>query len=200
MQIVKLERGEHSDEVFKDANFGRQKYDSIKFYDSVFDSCDFSDCTLLHCRFQDCEFRNCNLSLSKIAGSRFRSVKFIDSKMVGINWTEAEWQKVHISALIAFEKCILNDSSFYGLYLKELKLIECRAHEVDFTEANCEEGDFSYSDLTNCVFRNTNLHGADFREARNYNIDIFHNNIAKAKFTLPEATALLRGLDIELYD
>jgi hypothetical protein len=39
---------------------------------------------------------------------------------------------------------------------------------------------------------------ADFRKAFNYGIDFKFNNLKKAKFSLPEAIALLTSLDIIL--
>lgn len=87
-----------------------------------------------------------------------------------------------------------------GLYLREIIMTECKAHEVDFREANCMEGNFSHTDFTGSLFNHTNLHKADFSEASNYDINVLLNEVKKAKFSLPEAVNLLKGFDIELLD
>ena len=48
------------------------------------------------------------------------------------------------------------------------------------------------------VFYRTNLTEANFRHAYNYAIDFRSNMLKKTKFSLPEATSLLGGLDIIL--
>ncbi|WP_281662138.1 MULTISPECIES: pentapeptide repeat-containing protein [Halomonadaceae] len=95
---------------------------------------------------------------------------------------------------------VLNDSSFYGLSLQDLVLEECKAHNVDFREGDFSNSNFTYSDLSGCFFVNTNLTGADFSEASDYNIDIYRNIIKKAKFSRFEAVRLLDSLEIELVD
>ena len=79
-------------------------------------------------------------------------------------------------------------------------MIECCAHEVDFREADCTKADFSFTDFQNSLFNKTNLTQANFTEAINYNINIFFNQLKKAKFSLPEAQNLLRSLEIELVE
>ncbi len=53
-------------------------------------------------------------------------------------------------------------------------------------------------DFAGARFSTTNLSKADFRGATNYSIRPDNNKLKKAKFSLPEATLLLYGLDIEL--
>ncbi len=50
------------------------------------------------------------------------------------------------------------------------------------------------------VFEDGAEYGADFRGARNYAIAADLNTLKQAKFSLPEAVALLHGLDIILED
>ncbi len=195
-----FERTEYVEGRFKEQSFARGVYSGLRFEECRFESCDLSDCTLEDCKLVDTEFINCNLSLLQVRDTAFRGVKFTDCKLVGINWTRAHWQRVRMSAQLEFERCILNDSSFAGLHLPQIRMVECRICDADFSGTDCEQADFSHSDFTHSTFHHTNLKGADFREARNYSIDITRNDVSRAKFTLPEATALLRGLDIELYD
>lgn len=61
---------------------------------------------------------------------------------------------------------------------------ECKAHDVDFRDGSFCRAVFTYTDFTNSLFGKTNLSGADFSEATNYDIDIFNNKISKAKVTV----------------
>lgn len=168
-----------------------------RFEDCRFDHCDFSEAALRACRFRDCEFADCNLSLVRLDGTQV-GARFVDCKLVGIDWTRAHWPAIRLDAPIAFERCALNDGSFFGLSLRELAAVECRAHDVDFTEADLEDADFRHSDLRGAIFRRTRLARADFREATDYRIDVLLNDVRHAKFSLPEAISLLHGLDIDL--
>lgn len=87
-----------------------------------------------------------------------------------------------------------------GLPLKKAKITKCVAEnvdlsEVDLTEANCTDTDFSTA-----RFQQTNLTKANLKGASNYAIDVNQNTIKQARFSLPEAVSLLKGLDIVLVD
>lgn len=188
---------DHSNRQFRDIHGAGATLEGLRFEDCRFDHCDFSEATLRDCRFRDCEFVDCNLSLARLGGSQL-GARFVDSKLVGIDWTLAHWPTIRLEAAIAFERCALNDGSFFGLSLRELTMAECRAHDVDFSEADLEDADFRHSDLRGAIFRRTRLARADFRDATDYRIDVFLNDIKHAKFSLPEAVSLLQGLDIDL--
>ena len=70
--------------------------------------------------------------------------------------------------------------------------------ECSFADADLTSASFKECDLTRTVFNSTILDKADFSRASNYQIDIRSNRLNKAKFTLPEAIALLEMLDIEI--
>ncbi|WNL46740.1 pentapeptide repeat-containing protein [Dyella sp. BiH032] len=197
MSADPFDQRDHTGRQFRDIHRAGATLEGLRFDDCRFEHCDFSEATLRDCRFRDCEFVGCNFSLARLAGSQF-GARFTDSKLVGIDWTQAHWPAIRLGAGIAFERCALNDSSFFGLSLRELALIECRAHDVDFTEADLEDADFRHSDLRGAIFRRTRLARADFRDATDYRIDVLINDVKRAKFSLPEAVSLLYGLDIDL--
>ena len=134
----------------------------------------------------------------KIGQSQFTDVTFEQCKLIGVDWTRAMWSQPRLSASLEFNNSVINDSSFFGLTLDEVKLVECKALEVDFRNGRFCRAQFSYTDFTASLFGKTDLSGADFTEAVNYDIDIFDNKLDKAKFTRYEALRLLNGLDIEL--
>ena len=69
---------------------------------------------------------------------------------------------------------------------------------MDFSDCNLTEADFAGTDLESARFSNCDLTLANFKEARNYYIDIQHNKVKKTKFSLPEALRLLDAFDIEV--
>lgn len=185
---------------FKEINFCNQKIEKVEFDNCTFIGCNFSDSEFIKCKFLDCTFKECNLSLIKVNQSKFFDVLFEDSKLVGINWTMAAWPSINLSNTLKFHRCNINDSSFLDLFLKEIVILESKAHDVDFRGADCSQADFSYTAFNGSLFVNTNLTEANFEGAENYSINVFTNVIKKAKFSLPEAINLLQSLDIELLE
>lgn len=190
----------YADKKFINLSFPEQEIFSVEFDRCVFDECNFTDSQFINCKFSECKFINCNLSLIKVKGSSFLDVVFRESKMIGINWTEAAWPKIKLSSPIEFYQCKLDNSSFFALSIEEIILRECSAKEVDFREADCSAADFSLTDFVGSHFGKTNLSTANFSDAINYQIDLFLNQIKGATFTLPEATRLLDSLDIQLIE
>ncbi len=170
-----------------------------------FEECEFSDCDLSHsvfkgCKFINCRFTRCNLSLIKIPQSRFAETTFRECKMVGIDWTRAQWSSYQFHPELKFYQCILNDSSFLGLNLHEVVMEECKAHDVDLRETQLNNAHLTYCDFTHSLFGRTNLSGADLSESVNFNIDVLDNNLSNATFSRYEALNLLESLGINLVD
>lgn len=199
-ELLSDDTSEFSDILFENVTINSDKVSDKQFYNCQFKRCDFTDTEFNHCRFEESTFTDCNLSLLKVTGSKFRNVMFKTCKLIGIDWTRANWPNIQISSTMDFDECSLNDSSFFGLCLIEIKMEGCQIQGVDFSEANCEEASFIQSDLLNSRFNKTNLNKADFTDAVNYSINVFDNQVSKAKFSLPEATSLLASLDIEVLE
>ena len=193
-------RDEYWSEKFNKIDFSGLTLSSKEFEGCTFTECDFSEAIFEHCNFVDCEFAKCNLSVANIKYSKFSEVTFIESKLIGVNWTNLTLSKYALGTPMKFYKCILNDSSFFGLVFHELIVEECKAHNVDFREGDFSRANFTYTDFTGSLFNRTNLTGTDFSEAINYDIDILENTIKNAKFSRHEAVRLLDCLEIELVD
>ncbi len=174
--------------------------DGKSFEACTFSACNFSELTLTRCKFVDCEFKACNLSLLQVPSSRFRSATFEECKALGIDWTRADWPRYPATAQLQFHQCLLNDASFFGLSLQESVFDGCKAHDVDFREANLAGARCSFTDFTGALFGRTNLAGADFSDATAYDIDVLNNRIQGAKFSRAEAVRLLTSLEIVLAD
>ena len=188
----------HADREFTQVDLSGGRLESKEFVDCTFVHCVFSEVELVACRFVSCTFTSCDLSLASLLDTHFEGTRFEDAKAIGIDWTRAAWPKMTLGEPLSFERCALDHSTFLGLRLPKVRILDCVAREADFREADLTGADFSGTDLTGALFGDTNLSRADLSRARNYAIAPDRNRIGKAKFSLPEALALLHCLDIEL--
>jgi len=193
-----VSKGRYTERTFEAADSAGLEIAAAEFRECRFERCCFSESVLRACVFDECVFVECDLSLVKLPHSVFSSTRFEDSKIIGVNWTEARWPTSRLLVPVRFEKCIINHSTFLGLDLKGVRFTECTAKDVDFREANLSKSDFSGTDLTGAQFGSTNLTGANLQSARNYRIVPAENTLKGARFSLPEAMSLLSGLDIEI--
>lgn len=168
------------------------------FSDCVFRNCDLTGVSFRFCKFSHCCFESCNLSLIKVPASLFSGVSFKNSKLVGVNWTEASWPKIKLAVPVSFTGCLLNDSNFLGLSLAGTALTGCTAKDADFRETDLSGADLTRTDFSGSLFNNTDLSGADLTGARNYTIRISGNRVKDARFSMPEAMDLLYCLDIKI--
>ena len=106
------------------------------------------------------------------------------------------WPKLILVSPIQFQECVADFSIFYGLFLPDIRFRECSIKDVEFSGADLTGGDFTKATLTKSRFNKSNLTGADFQGAREYSIDVTNNRISNARFSVSEATSLLRGLGV----
>jgi fluoroquinolone resistance protein len=191
---------DHADQVFKDVHLERDQLVSNQFYDCEFVRCSFVESEFRNCRFVNCVFRHCDLSLARVPGSTFSATRFEESKVIGVNWTQAEWPATGLGDPVGFFKSAISHSTFIGLRLKGIQIKDCVAADVDFREADLSQADLAGTDLSGSMFGNTDLTQADLSRARNYTIDPGQNVLSQAKFSLPEAMSLLYSLDIVLVE
>ena len=170
------------------------------FKNCTFNDCNLSDLILNNCSIENCHFINCDLSLIKLLQTNFRETSFSHCRMMGINWSEADWDPHSLLSKkrVDFENCLLDHSLFIGLELTETRFVDCKARQMDFEGANLSHADFSETDLEGTHFKNCNLSKANFSSAVNYAIDAGLNKLNKTRFSLPEAISLLHSLDIIL--
>ncbi|ABM01804.1 pentapeptide repeat-containing protein [Shewanella amazonensis] len=188
------------DTRFEQLDMANACFRDMEFEDCVFSDCDFSAARFQHCRFNQCRFERCNLSLVVFAASRLFGVSFVESKLIGVDWTRADWPDFHRDFELAFQRCILNDSSFYGLTMKQLMMAECRVQEVDFRHSNFSGASLTHCDFSGSLFVQTNLSRADFSGSEGFNINVLENTLKGATFSRFDALSLLESLGIELVD
>ena len=192
----------------KDAIYEDKTFDKLNYQDKLISDCTFTNCTFTHCnfcqtifkncRFEECTFDKCDLSMMKVKGSTFSHINIADCKAIGILWFDAKTPFARKPFTISFIDSFISYSSFYGMNLRKVKFSRCTAKEVDFSECDLTEATLHGADLEGTRFINCDLSGADLTDARNYYIDVQANKIKKAKFSMPEAMALLDSLDIIL--
>jgi uncharacterized protein YjbI with pentapeptide repeats len=127
-------------------------------------------------------------------GCRWQESTFIECKLVGAEFFKCESKFFTIQV----KQCFLQFCNFSGLPLKKTSFNGSKIIECYFTQVNLTECDFRDTDLSGSVFHESELSKADFRGARNYDIDVRNNKVKKAKFSFPEAIALLRNFEIEI--
>jgi uncharacterized protein YjbI with pentapeptide repeats len=184
--------------TFTDLSYVQETISRKAFESCVFESCDFTESFFDACSFKDCQFNKCKLTAVNVRNSKFSDVQFHDSKVLGVDWTKAYWRGLDLGAPLYFKGCLVNGSSFYGLKQPGIIFEDCRAHDVDFREAMLSRATFSGTDLTNSLFVNTTLTGANFNGATHYDIDVKQNHIKGAIFCRYEAVSLLTSLGIKL--
>jgi len=201
LSILELISGSrYNEQVIADLIQINTNLESCSFYECRFEHCSFTETTFHKCRFVECFFNDCDLSLAEVPSSVLSGVHFDSSRLLGIDWTQADWNSTSLGRPIGFSKCNISHSTFIGLKLRQIKIVDTTAQNVDFREADFSQADFDGTDLADSVFSNTNLSKADLSSARNYTISSDKNTIKESKFSLPEAMSLLFRLDIVLVD
>ena len=186
-------RSEFFDEAFDGIECRECHLDGKEFNGCTFVGVQLAGSTLSMCKFVDCTFRRCDLSNILVKGCTWKDVTFEDSKLLGVNWTAGK-----VVTHLTFRRSTLNFSNFSGLDLRNSVVAECVAREVELGHTNLSEADCRKTDFSGARFSQTNLSKCDFREAVNYAIRPDDNMIKKTRFSMPEATALLYGMDIIL--
>lgn len=200
MTILSEQQHEYSEQRFQKLAYKNTELANKEFYNCTFLRCSFRETLFRNCTFQGCTFEDCDLSLVKVDGSSFTNVRFEGSQVIGVNWTLASWARFNITAPISFSNCAINYSTFIGLKLRETRITECIAREVDFSDADLTGADCSDTDFSSSRFSHTDLTNANFEGARHYSIDVNTNILKKTRFSLPEAVSLLYSLDIVLVE
>ena len=188
-----------------DREFFDVTFTALDARDAVVENREFNGCTFtgaqfagaqfLRCKMLDCKFLNCDLSNVSFKDSTLRDVTFEDSKLLGTNWT-----KLAVLAHLICRRSVLNLANFSGVDLRRSRFEACTAREADFGHANLTEAYCQDTDFQGARFLDTNFTKADLRNALNYSIRPGDNLLKKTRFSLPEATSLLYGLDIILDD
>lgn len=189
-----MEKNYTTEKTFDGIDFTLGGFPAGEYEECIFSNCNLSECILSDSVFIECHFSDCDLSLAMLDNTALRDSVFTDCKMLGLRFEYCN----EFGLSFRFEKCILNDCSFFKTKIKKTVFKECRMHEADLSESDLTSSIFDKCDLKGAVFNNTNLEKADLRSSFNYIIDPEINRIKKAKFSIPSVTGLLNKYDISI--
>lgn len=198
MDILSEEPKEYANQRFRSLSFQGKLISDKAFYDCVFEECSLKEAVLRSCQFVECVFRRCDLSLVDVMGSSFRDTRFEESQVMGVDWTKANWGEAGLLNAIHFTRCAISYTTFFGLTLRGIMIVDCMAKDADFAEADLTLATCTGTDFSESRFFHTILEEADFTDATNYAINAAVNTLRRTRFSLPEAMSLLHSLDIIL--
>ncbi len=185
---------EYIGESFKEVTLDAEQVVDTHFSECLFIGCSLREINFSECRFNDCMFEQCDLSLISVRRCEFRQTDFRKTRISGVDWTAAIWSQLAFHSPLSFHDCDISYSTFIGLKLPGIELVNCVAKDVEFSEADLTGADFQGTVLTQSHFRNADLTRANFTNAREYQIDLLKTKVSKAKFSLPEAYTLLHSM------
>lgn len=183
---------ETQEKKFRDISFEGGEPQS--FLECQFEKCIFDRVDLSKWRFFDCKFVSCSFVVLKLENARFQGVSFIESKLMGVDFTLCDPTFFEI----CFQKSLLHSCNFAQMKLKGCSFTDSVLKECIFSQASCEKVSFARSSLAGSIFHQTNLEKADFTDAIEYGMDPVDNRLKGAKFSMPEAAELIKGLGVVL--
>ena len=186
-------------ELTENRIFEKITFDAENPAQGIYEECRFIHCNLNTADISGVTFRNstfdgCDLSLAKLNETGFQEVRFANSKLLGLQFSDCRQLLLEVE----FDQCMLKLSNFQRLNLKNTKFKDCNLQEADFTGTDLTGATFHNCDLMRATFDHTTLEKADFRTAYNFSINPETNRIRKARFSLTGVAGLLDGYDIEI--
>jgi fluoroquinolone resistance protein len=124
---------EWNSQKFKGISFRNDHLSQVEFNTCAFIKCVFSETIFQKCAFHDCTFHNCDLNLVNLKDCVFSNTRFVESQIIGVDWTETALPRSKFIKPVDFSGCVINHSTFVGLNLKKIGLTKCIAQDVDFT-------------------------------------------------------------------
>ena len=179
--------------VFTDASFDGLELGGESLADGELEGCRFVSCDLSGARLEDwslvdCELQSGDLTLLEVPRSSFRGVRFVECRLLGVDWSAAA---TALGFRVAFEGCVLDGSSFVELSPEALEMSGCRARDVNFAGADLTGARFPGTHLEGARFQGTNLTGADFSGARDVLFDPAENRLDGTRLSLESAVDVL---------
>ncbi|MCA9563368.1 MAG: pentapeptide repeat-containing protein, partial [Myxococcales bacterium] len=160
----------------------------------TFRKCQFSSTTFERCTFEDCRFEDCELSLFVPDDSSLQGVNFLRCKVDGVDWSRAN----ALGFDVRFVESRLDYSSFSGMRLQGLHILESTAIETVFSHVDLSRASFDGTDLAGAVFEGATLTDTDFRQAKNLFISSTTNTVKRTKISLETALAQISQLGFEV--
>ena len=188
-----MRRTEIEGRTYEGDHLELERIADTEFFGCSFTGCAAIDCTFEGCSFTECTFTRCNVAQPISSGSQLRYCTFEGCSLMGIDWASWWTQGRLGSAFQGLHGCTLKYGIFASLTMRDLsfegnKLLTCTFDRCDLKGAS-----FSGCDLDGTEFLECDLRRADLRGASGYRASALRNNVVGARFSYPEALALLEG-------
>ncbi len=182
-------------EAFVDVDVARVA--AVEVYKCRFDNCRFVEASFDKVVFEAVEFKDCDLTRVKWGSSSLRGVKFIDCKLLGVNFAA-----LNDNPDVSFERCLLRYAVFDGVACRGARFVDCNLAEANFNETDLRDADFSLSDFTLAVIKKCTLAGADFSTSTGLYFDPAANQSKDAFIAVETAVQIAQaaGLRVAGYD
>ncbi len=176
--------------TIRDCTIFEEEINRMRFDQVVFKNVTFMDVTFTNIELTDVIFEKCDLSNTDFSGGAIHRVEFIESKLVGLNLTEATFGNV------VFDNCYANLSSFGYASLKNVKFERCSLRNGDFFECKFNKIDFTDCDLVEANFTNTSLDGIDLSSCKIDQLSLSPGDLKGCVVSSEQAIAFARLLGI----
>lgn len=155
----------------------------------------FERCTLTGTRFSGCHFDevvfvHCELTTASFLNSTLRDVKFVNCRMMGVNWTTVR----PLTFSVRFEQCRLDNSTFSGMKLKGLHMVDCGLAGVDFSGCDLTSARFPKCDMAGATIRQATLNLADLTGTRGCFFDVRTCKTRGTRIDIEMAAQMIRDL------
>lgn len=188
----------HEDERFDGHTFTSGELEGAEFVDCTFAGCSFTECEWDGTLFSGCSFADCRIAPSRISGTELSRCSFKQCALVGIDWAAVAPGNGYASPIAHLMSCQLKYNTFANMQLAAFGFSGSELMGCTFARCRLTEADFNGCVLEDTEFIDCNLEKADFRDATGWRISPAGNRLRNARFSLPEALALLDGLGIVL--
>lgn len=170
--------------------------EDTEYAECAFSACEFSDVVMHNIKFVNCTFDDCVLRTVSFRECSMLRVELRNCALVGLDWSAVRRHGARLAPLAAMRACTVKYNTFIDMGITKMDftgsaLLDCYFQDCDLRQATLRE-----CDLQNTVFQHCDLSRADFRDARNYAVNVMNNKVAKARFSLPDAIGLLSGFDV----
>lgn len=155
------------------------------FFRCRFENCALPESVWKRALLEDCEFHQCDLTRANVAQLGLRGVKFIGSKVMGVDFSG-----VSANPDVHFEECLLRYASFSKVSLRQAKFVRSQLREMNLYDCDLTDADFSGSDLSGANLRGCTLTRTEFRGATAVFIDPSRNKVKDTRIELDAAAAI----------
>lgn len=186
----------YDNQIIEGVKLEKERFTDTEFTECEFISCIFEECFLSRCRFNDCKFVDCNIVSLKTEDSQIRGLEFKHCNLIGIHWSEFISKGQISSPIRKMSDCYLKYNTFMDMNFRKFDFRSNVIQDSLFDECDFMDSNFKGCRLERTQYIHSNMQKADFREAREYQIDIKTNKLSGARFSFPEVISLLNGIGI----